>query len=132
MIIENFRNHGVPVNEIVASGGIAKKDPVTMQIYADVLGMEIRIAGSSQGPALGSAIFAASAAGKERGGYDHIIEASEIMGSLSDNVYRPIPENTAVYDRLYREYRILSDYFGGENNAMKRLLAIKTEAAKNQ
>lgn len=131
MIIENFREHGVPVNELVASGGIAKKDPVTMQIYADVLDMDISIAGSSQGPALGSAIFAASAAGKERGGYDDLIEASDIMGALSDTVYHPIKENVPVYDKLYAEYKLLHDYFGcGGNNVMKRLLDIKTNAGK--
>lgn len=132
MIIENFREHGLDVTELAASGGIAKKDPVTMQIYADVLGMDIRIAGSSQGPALGSAIFAAAAAGKERGGYDDLFTASEVMGSLSDTVYRPIKENTAVYDRLYEEYKELCKYFGSENNIMKRLLKIRTEAADKQ
>ncbi len=129
MIIENFRSHGITVDGLVASGGIAKKDPVTMQIYADILNMDIQIAGSSQGPALASAIFAAAAAGKDRGGYGDIFEASEKMGSLSDTVYSPNPENIAVYDALYGEYVLLQDYFGrGANNVMKRLLALKTAA----
>ena len=57
MIIENYTEHGVPVTGLYAAGGIAVKSPETMQIYADVTGLEIKIAGSSQAPALGSAIF---------------------------------------------------------------------------
>ncbi|MCI8622445.1 MAG: ribulokinase [Provencibacterium sp.] len=126
MIIETFRESGVPVEEFYASGGISQKDPMTMQIYADVLNLPIRIAGSTQGPALGSAIFGAVAAGKEKGGYDDIFTAAQKMGKLRDEIYRPIPENAVVYDKLYAEYRTLHDYFGrGENDVMKRLKAIK-------
>lgn len=121
-VIENYLSHGVPVYDLTASGGIAAKDPVTMQIYADVLGMEIKIAGSAYGPSLGSAIFAACAAGE----YDSIKEASDAMGSVSDIVYRPIPRNVSVYNELYREYMKLHDYFGKENNVMKKLRAIRT------
>jgi L-ribulokinase len=100
-----------------------------MQIYADVTGMEIRIAASSQAPAVGSAMFSAVAAGKARGGYDSIAEAAVEMGRVQDKVYRPIPENVAMYDRLYREYEALHDYFGrGANDVMKRLKAIREEA----
>ena len=63
---ESFRENGVPVNEFYASGGISQKDPMTMQIYADVIDIPIKIAGTTQGPALGSAIFASVAAGKEK------------------------------------------------------------------
>lgn len=126
MIVETFRESGVPVDEFYASGGISQKDPMTMQIYADILNMPIRIAGSTQGPALGSAIFGAVAAGKDRGGYDDIFTAAREMGKLRDEIYRPIPENAAAYDKLYAEYRTLHDYFGrGENDVMKRLKAIK-------
>lgn len=106
-VIENYNSHGVPVTDLTACGGIAVKDPVTMQIYADVLGQEIRIAGSAHGPATGSAILAAYASGE----YDTIAKASEHMGSLSDTVYRPIPHNVVVYNELYREYMKLHDYF---------------------
>ncbi len=130
-IIETFRSSGVPVEEFYAAGGIAEKDPMTMQIYADVINMPIHISGSSQGPALGSAIFGAVAAGSARGGYDHIFEASHAMGKLKDVVYYPIPENVAVYDQLYAEYSILHDYFGrGANDVMKRLKDIKKQAAQ--
>lgn len=128
MIIENFRKNGIPVNACCAAGGIAVKNPFIMQIFADVTGLCIRIAGSSQSPALGSAIYASCAAGSKNGGYDTLNEAVDAMGKLSDRVYRPIPENTAVYDKLYAEYALLHDYFGrGENNVMKRLRKIKAE-----
>jgi L-ribulokinase len=99
-----------------------------MQIYADVTNMEIRIAASSQAPAVGSAMFGAVAAGKARGGYDTIFDAAKEMGRVMDKVYRPIPENVAMYEKLYREYETLHDYFGrGANDVMKRLKAIREE-----
>ena len=125
-IIQSFRESGLEVGEFYASGGIASKDPMMMQIYADVIQMPIHISGSSQGPALGSAIFAAAAAGKETGGYDSIAEASDHMGKLKDLIYRPNSHNAKVYDKLYAEYERLHDYFGrGENDVMKRLKEIK-------
>ena len=128
-IIETFRRSGVDVNEFIASGGISQKNPMAMQIYADVLNIPIRIGGSAQGPALGSAIFGAVAAGKEKGGYDSVFEAAGVMGKLKDTVYTPIPENVEVYDELYHEYDLLHDYFGrGANDAMKRLKAIRSRA----
>ena len=128
MIIENYRESGVAVEAFYASGGISQKDPMMMQIYADVLNMEIKIAGAAQGPALGSAIFAAVAAGKEKGGYDDVFTAARAMGKVKDLTYQPIPENAKVYDRLFAEYRTLHDYFGrGVNDAMKRLKEIKKQ-----
>lgn len=129
MIIENFKGHGVPVNEFYASGGISQKDPMTMQIYADVINMPIKIAGTTQGPALGSAIFAAVAAGKKRGGYDSVFDAIEVMGKVKDTIYYPIPENVDIYNKLFAEYKTLHDYFGrGTNDVMKRLKELKKSA----
>jgi L-ribulokinase len=126
MITETFRENKVPVNEFYASGGIPQKNPFVMQIYADVLNMPIYIAGTEQGPALGSAIFAAVAAGREKGGFDNVVEASKIMGKVNDRYYKPNEENAKIYDELFKEYRILHDYFGrGENDVMKRLKNIK-------
>lgn len=125
MIVENYRENGIPVEEFYASGGISQKDPMTMQIYADILNMPIKIAGSLQGPALGSAIFASVAAGKEKGGYDNIFEAARALGKVKDTVYTPIPENVELYNKIFAEYRTLHDYFGrGANDVMKRLKAL--------
>jgi len=121
-IIETFEQNGVPVEEFYAAGGIAEKSPAIMQIYADIIKKPIRISGSAQGPALGSAIFGAVAGG----GYDSVFSAAERMGKLKDTCYMPIEENAAVYDKLYAEYDKLHQYFGeGGNDVMKRLKAIK-------
>lgn len=125
MIIETFRESGVAIDEFYASGGISQKDPMTMQIYADVINMPIKIAGSDQGPALGSAIFASVAAGKDKGGYDSVYEAARVMGKVKDKIYYPVEENVKTYDKLFSEYRTLHDYFGrGDNDVMKRLKKI--------
>jgi ribulose kinase len=129
MIIETFKENGVPVNEFYAAGGIAEKNPFIMQIYADIINMQIRISGSPQAPALGSAMFGAVAAGKSAGGFDSVMEAVAVMAKVRDQAYRPVAGNAEVYDRLFAEYRILHDYFGrGTNDAMKRLKQIKKEA----
>lgn len=126
MIIETFREYGVEVNEFYAAGGIAKKDPMTMQIYSDILNLPIKIAGSDQGGALGSAIFGSVAAGKANGGYDDVFSAASKLGKVLDSKYEPNPEAVKVYDKLYAEYKILHDYFGrGANDVMKRLKEIK-------
>lgn len=129
MIVETFRENGVPVDAFYASGGISQKDPMAMQIYADVLRMPVRIAGSKQGPALGSAIFAAVAAGKDKGGFADVYDAARRMGKVKEAAYEPVAKHADVYDHLYAEYKSLHDYFGrGENNVMKRLKAIKKQA----
>ena len=126
MIVENFENHGLRIDSLYACGGIAKKNPMMMQIYADVLNRELRIVRSAQTPALGSAIFGAVAAGSAAGGYDSIAAAARKMGGVDERVYRPDPENSAVYDELFSEYAQLHDYFGrGGNDVMKRLKALR-------
>lgn len=128
VIIEAFEQHGVAVNEIVATGGLPGRNKLLMQIYADVTGREFKIADTDQAGALGSAMFGAVAAGSARGGYDSITEAARRMARLKDIVYKPNPEHRAVYDRLYADYVILYDYFGrGQNDVMKRLKALKAE-----
>lgn len=133
MIIETFKKNGVDVKEFYAAGGISQKDPMTMQIYADIINMPVFIAGSEQGPALGSAIFGAVAAGKDSGGYESVFEAAKVMGKLKDTIYRPIPENVVAYEKLFEEYTLLHDYFGrGANDVMKRLKTIKRDAKKGK
>ncbi|MBQ7548876.1 MAG: ribulokinase [Clostridia bacterium] len=128
VIIENFRNNGVDIDAFYAAGGISQKDELTMQIYADVINMPIKIADCKEGGALGSAIYGSCAAGKEIGGYDSLYEAAEKLGKVKDKVYTPDPEHVAVYNKLYEEYKILHDYFGtGWNDVMKRLKKLKNE-----
>jgi len=133
MIVETFRASGVPVDEMYACGGIAQKNALMMQIYADVLNMPIYIGVSTQAPALGAAMFGAVAAGKARGGYDSIEEAAREMGSVREKPYVPNPSAVKVYDELYREYARLYDYFGrGENHVMKVLKRIKSAVAQEE
>ncbi len=131
LIVETFEQHGIPVREIVATGGLPDRNELLMQIYADVTGCEVKIAAAEQTPALGSAMFGAVAAGKENGGYDSIAKASAGMSDLRDKYYAPIPAHTEVYNQLYAEYVGLHDCFGrGINDVMKRLKAIRAEAFK--
>jgi L-ribulokinase len=108
VIIESFEDRGLPVETLVAAGGLPAKNPLLMQIYADVLGREIRLVGSDQAGALGSAMHAAVAAGS----YRDIAEAAAHMGGFGDRVYRPDPERARIYDGLYRDYLYLHDLFG--------------------
>jgi len=131
IIIETFQKNGVPIHELVACGGLPEKNKLLMQIYADVIGLPIKVSASKQTPALGSAMFGAVAAGKGLGGYDSIYDAARVMAHLKDEVYLPNPENQKMYEKIYAEYVILHDYFGrGANDVMKRLKNIKAEARK--
>jgi L-ribulokinase len=128
VIIENFESHDIPVEDIVATGGLPGRNKLIMQIFADVTGRVIHVAGTSQGGALGSAMHAAVAAGA----YASILEASQHMVHLSDEVYQPIPAHTQIYDQLYAEYLTLHDYFGrGANDVMKQLKRLKREVRGN-
>jgi L-ribulokinase len=126
-IIERIREYGVPVERIVCSGGIADKNPILMQIYADVTGCEMRVARSTQACALGSAIGAAVAAGV----WPDFASAQAAMTGLKEVIYRPIHENRGHYETLYSLYRVLHDAFGGLSpsvdlgRVMKELLEIK-------
>jgi len=128
VIIDAFEHYGVPINELVACGGLPEKNKLLMQIYSDVTGREMKVTASQQTPALGSAMFGAVVAGQAAGGYDSIYEAVQHMARLKDEVYKPIPENSKAYDKLFAEYLRLHDYFGrGENNVMKTLKHIRDE-----
>ncbi|UTR16227.1 ribulokinase [Salipaludibacillus sp. LMS25] len=127
-IVDAFHENGVSVDVLYACGGLPQKNKLLMQIYADVTNREIRIAASKQTPALGAAMFAAVAAGSATGGYDTITEAADYMGRVKEESYKPIPENVVVYEKLYREYETLHDYFArGANDVMKRLKSLKAE-----
>ena len=136
VIVERLTEYGVPVERVVCCGGIAEKNDLFMQIYADVLGHPMLIAGSAQTPALGAAIAAAVAAGEEAGGHASFEAAQERMSSLRDKRFEPEPKAKEVYDELYSLYRELHDVFGGVPGAkgdlasfMKRLLVIRERQA---
>lgn len=120
-IIDTYERYGVKIDALCASGGIAEKDPLTMQIYADVCNREIKVAGSAQAGSLGSAMFAAVASGH----FQNMEQAAGVMARLKDFSYKPIAENTAVYNKLYDEYVTLCEYFAKENHVMKRLKTIR-------
>lgn len=130
IIVENFREHGIPVKEFYVSGGICRKNKFAMQIYADVLNMEVHISGTEQGPALGSAIFAACAAGSSMGGYNSVYEAIPKMSAPSGAIISPNMQNIDVYDQLYSEYKKLYNYFGRENAVMKKVMHIKNNSIR--
>ena len=124
MIMDTFADSGVPVTELVVAGGLTKSAPL-MQIYADVTRRPLSVIGSEQGPALGSAIHAAVAAGA----YPDVPAAAAAMGRIEEDVYQPDAARADVYDELYAEYVRLHDYFGrGENQVMYRLRAIRDRA----
>ncbi|MGC9364576.1 MAG: ribulokinase [Fidelibacterota bacterium] len=129
-IIDRLEEYGVAVHEVIGCGGLAYKNPLLMQIYADVIGRPMIVSRSEQTPALGAAIFAAVAAGKERGGFDDISAAQKRMTGFG-KVYRPVAEHHTVYQELYRLYCQLHDGFGTTGwsgqmaNVMKDLLAIR-------
>jgi L-ribulokinase len=130
MIIERIREYGVPIRRIVCAGGISEKNPLLMQIYADVTGCTMHVAGSNQACALGAAIGAAVLAGAHR----DFPAAEKAMTRLKKEAYRPDPRRRRVYNRLYAQYRVLHDGFGGVrrradlSGVMKELLAIQAGA----
>jgi L-ribulokinase len=134
-IIERIGAFGVPIERVVCCGGIAEKNDLFMQIYADVLGQPMFIAGSPQTPALGAALSAAVTAGESAGGYANWAEAQRSMTTLKEKRFTPDPAAHQVYNELYAIYRELHDAFGGVSGSqpnlgtlMKRLLAIKGRA----
>jgi L-ribulokinase len=126
VIIDAFEAAGVPVTELVVAGGLMK-DSLVMQVYADVTGLPLSLISSAQGPALGSAIHAAVAAGA----YPDVPAAAAAMGGKQEAVYTPDPASTAVYDILYAEYVRLHDYFGrGANEVLHRLRDLRDRTLK--
>jgi L-ribulokinase len=131
-ILERIKEYGVPVRRIVCAGGIAEKNPLLMQIYADITGCTMQVSGSSQACALGSAISAAVLAGAHR----DFPAAQRAMTRVQPKSYRPIAANQKVYHQLYALYRELHDAFGGREakadlgHVMKDLLRIKAAVSR--
>jgi L-ribulokinase len=136
-IIDRIEEYGLKINEIVNCGGLAAKNPLLMQIYADVTGRPMKISKSDQTPALGAAIFSAVAAGKKAGGYSSVDEAKQRMTGTGKK-YMPIQKNHEVYIQLYSIYRQLHDGFGtkqwsgGMFNVMKDLLTIRDQVKQSK
>ncbi len=125
-IIKRMREHGVEVNEVVNTGGLAVKNATLMQIYADIIGLPMKVAQSDQTCALGAALFGAAASGEME-----LADAQAKVCKNRERVYQPIPENQAVYAELYELYRTLHDSFGGVDDSanigqvMKQLIDIR-------
>jgi L-ribulokinase len=129
-IINRFEEYGVKVEQIVNCGGIAEKNPVAMQIYADVTGRLMKISRSAQTCALGAAV-AGAVVGRAHKNY---AEAQKAMTGAKQRVYTPNPRAHAIYRELYPLYRTLHDAFGTRtwngnlHEVMKKLLEIRTRA----
>lgn len=125
-IIKRIEEYGVPVLEVINTGGLSIKNETLMQIYADVLGRPMKVSRSEQTCALGAAIFGAAAAGAGDLG-----TLQQNMTATREKVFHPIPENQAVYAELYQIYRALHDAFGmttwtgSLHGVMKKLLDIR-------
>ena len=117
-IIDIYEKSGIILNKIFAAGGIAEKDELLMQIYADVLGKEIFLSGTGQACAYGSAVLGAV----NKNGYSSLTEASENMKKISDKSYKPNYENTKIYQKLYEEYVTLSEFFANTENRTMDIL----------
>jgi L-ribulokinase len=128
-IVEAFETAGVVVGEFIVAGGLLK-NRFLMQVYADVLRRPLSVIGSEQGPALGSAIHAAVAAGA----YPDVPAASAAMGRRTEAAYVPDETRADGYDRLYAEYRELHDHFAGSahggSGVLHRLRALRNEATR--
>lgn len=112
VIVDNYEENGVFVEHVKATGGIAVKNPLFMQILSDILGKEIAAADVKQSASLGSAIYGAAAAGI----YSDVIEASSHMACRKYIVYRPDAENSELYRHLFLRYKKLHDFFGDRKN----------------
>jgi L-ribulokinase len=130
-IIRRFEEFGIKIRDVVNCGGIAEKNPLVMQVYADVTGLPMKVARSAQTCALGAARAGAVAAGRKAGGHDTFTEAQAAMSGIRKKIYRPNPGNHKAYLELYPLYRVLHDAFGTKewtgslHNVMKDLLVIK-------
>ncbi len=133
VILERFEEYGVKVNRVVNCGGISVKNPMVMQILADVMGRTMEVSRSEQTCALGAAMAGAVVAGKAAGGHEDFTSAAKAMTGIREKTFVPVPSNAGIYNRLFSLYRRLHDIFGtrqyAENqfDVMKELLAIRDE-----
>jgi L-ribulokinase len=119
-ILDAFAGKGIPVEELIAVGGLAEKSPLLVQIYADVTRRPIGLAASGNASALGAAMLGAVAAGRERGGHRSFTEAARAMAHLRKEGDSGAAAADA-YDALYRDWLELHDHFGRATDLMRRL-----------
>jgi L-ribulokinase len=115
-IVDTMQSGGLPVNRFVATGGLPHHNPQIVQIYADVLGQPISVHPCQYGPALGTAILGAMAAGSEASGFASTASAIESMAGTRENdverrsrQFEPNLQNERVYEGAYKEYRDLAE-----------------------
>lgn len=123
VIIDLFENHQIPINKVVATGGIPNKNKLLMQIYADILQKEITVVRTDQTPALGAAILGAVAAGA----YRSYPEAIQQMASNETIIYKANKSNAEIYNQLYDMYKQLSIFFTEQSSIMHDLHHLKGE-----
>ncbi len=111
-IVDNFVEHGLGIDQIVACGGIAEKSPVMMQLISDVTGRVVEVPSSPQIPARGAALFGAVAAGAEEGGFAGVAEAVAALRPPLARTYRPSRAAGETYAEVYAVYRSLHDLLG--------------------
>lgn len=135
-IINRFEEYGVPIRRVLNCGGIAEKNPLVMQIYADIMGRTMEISRSAQTCALGAALAGAVVAGKKAGGYSSVAAAQKAMTGVKTKKYTPDPKARRVYRELYPLYKDLHDALGTRaassnlHHVMKQLLEIRAKARK--
>jgi L-ribulokinase len=122
IIVESYRSNGVSVTELMVCGGLAK-DPLILQVYADVMELPVRVAASGQAVALGAAIFGALAAGGKGGGFDDVQAAVKKMTRRPRKRYDPNPAHQAAYRELFDIYQQCHDEFG--RNVPDRMARLK-------
>ena len=131
-IINRFEEYGVKVEQIVNCGGIAEKNPLVMQIYADVTGRPMKISRSAQTCALGAAIAGAVVGGA----HPDYAAAQKAMTGLKPRVFKPNPKAHETYRELYALYRRLHDAFGTRDwtgnlyDVMKQLIDIRNHVRR--
>ena len=81
-IVERFNEYGVPIDRVINCGGISAKNPMVMQIYADVMNRPLEISRSAQTCALGAAMAGAVVAGKKRGGHADFAAAKLLYNTM--------------------------------------------------
>jgi len=126
-IINRFEEFGVKIDRIINCGGIAEKNPLVMQVYADVTNRTMHVSRSAQTCALGAAIAGAVVGGA----HSSVAQAQRAMTGVKSKPYKPNPKAHAIYAELYPLYRALHDAFGTSapatlHHVMKRLIEIRT------